>query len=127
MRATAAQLIRDMGKAATLRVPGADTFDPVTGASVPGSPTDYATYAVETPMNTLTLWNAMIDKLGVESGEFFLLVAGVDSSGAALPMPRTEHELYLGSVATGQRLYILGARASKPADVAIMYEVRCRG
>jgi len=126
-RLDAAKEIRASGKLVTLRVPGASTIDPVTGVETPAEPTDYTLHAIEESQNALSLWNqSNLDGSLIQSGDRFFQLAALADSGAVLPMPTTSDSLYIGSP-SGTLLSIKGVRALQPGDIAIYYEVQCRG
>jgi len=118
MRSASTRLIRDMGKAATLRVPGADTFDPVTGASTPGTPTDYAVHVVEQRYE-----QSEIDGTLVQANDRRFIVSAIADSGVALVAPSSAHALIVGSV----ELAIVAVLPEQPGAVALNYTVQCRG
>ena len=127
-RLDAAKEIRAAGKLVTLRIPGASSVDPVTGVETAEDPTDYTLHAIEESQNAITLWNqSNLDGSLIQTGDRFFMLAALDDSGVVIPAPLTTDGFYVGDVATGTLLSIKGVRALQPGDIAIYYEVQCRG
>ena len=118
LRSSSTRLIRDMGKAATLRVPGAGTFDPVTGALTPGAPTDYAVHVVEQRYE-----QSEVDGTLVQANDRRFIVSAIADSGVALVAPSSAHKLIVGGV----ELAIVAVLPEQPGDIALDYTVQCRG
>jgi len=123
-RLDVAAILRDEGKAVTLRVPGASSTDPVTGNVTPGTPTSYACHALEEDQNAMTVWTAGAQPGSiVQGGDRFFMLAALDDSGAVLPAPSIDSAL----VVAGAQLAIKGSRPFQPGDIAIFYKILARG
>ena len=118
LRSSSTRLIRDMGKSATLRVPGAGTYDPVTGTLTPGAPTDYAVHVVEQRYE-----QSEIDGTLIQANDRRFIVAAIADSGVALVAPSSAHKLIVGGV----ELAIVAVLPEQPGDIALDYTVQCRG
>ena len=118
LRSSSTRLIRDMGKAATLRVPGAGAHDPVTGTLTPGAPTDYAVHVVEQRYE-----QSEIDGTLIQAKDRRFIVAAIADSGVVLVAPTSAHKLVIGGV----EFAIVAVLPEQPGDIALNYTVQCRG
>ena len=118
IRIAAAGKIRQSGKRVTWRTSTAGTFDPVTGLTTGAAASDMTLYAVETFFS-----QADIDGTVVLQGDRRFMLAAVDLTGAAIAQPSAGDKLIVSS----STLSVVAVKPLAPGDVAVFYEVHCRG
>jgi hypothetical protein len=113
LAATAARLVAQYGKSVTLRRPGAGTFDPVTGQTTPGTPTDSAVKAAEVGYEANERDGTMVR---AEDRRFLIAAAGI-------LQPASSDRLLVGSA----DLAIVTVEPLEPGPTPLLYTVQCRG
>jgi hypothetical protein len=116
IRKNAAATITKNGKTAMLNIP-ASTYNPITG--LPASAvTSYTVKAVE-----ILAKNKERPQTAVQNNERWFLLAALTTSNVALPVPRVDYTITVA----GHEYFITAVMALEPGDVALVYEVHCRG
>ena len=106
--------LKSAGYQVTLRRPGSETFDPVTGETVPGIPVDYTAYVLEQSYRI-----DQIDGTLVKRGDRKFMLTLEDMSKTPQPASDT-------LVVSGKVLSIIAADPFQPGGVPIYYTVQAR-